>query len=749
LHILLEAGGFDVRRAFAPAPDLDDLLRRRGRPWVDLERGDPVAGSRVVGFGVPCESLLTNVLRLLGLMGLPLRAAERIGEDLPIVLLGGGGLSNPLPASPFADAVFLGEAEEAAPDLFSALAGEGSRGERLRRAAAIPGVWIPSLGKPRVEFRRIDALHRRWAPVRQLVPLSRIAQDRAVVEVARGCTRGCRFCQASFLARPVRERPPAETASLLDDALACTGWEEGGLLSLSLSDHSGLEELLARTAGIGAARRAEIGKPSLRPDTLIRMRGEPVKGRLTIAPEAGSGSLRMRLNKDISDGEIVEAADAAFRMGATGLKLYFLIGLPGETEEDVRALAALVLRIAETARKRRRKPAKSITVALSPFVPKAHTPLQWAPMMPEEELWRRIGLVRELCGRTVSVSWNSPRVALVEAVLGLGDDGPAADLLERAVLEGACFDAWTDRFRWDVWERLLRESPGCLGTVLSGRDPERPLPWEFIGTGPSRSFLLREWERYRLGTVTPDCREAGCSGCGACAEPVPPSPAEPRRPPGGDAPVPSPADGGGVLRVRYSKTGLARFSSHLDVVRLWGRVIRRSGLPVAWSRGYVNRPRLQFGPPLPLGMESTAEYVDIHLTASPGPDPVGVLSDCLPAGFRVIGTRMLAAGDPPPTRGIAALGYRVHPGPGGWACGSAAGVAAGLAGLGQVLSASPEEDGSLRLVTGCGGRETRPDLVLSEASDGPVRVCRTEVYRRVGDGLQPLSGPHATGVDGA
>jgi radical SAM superfamily enzyme YgiQ (UPF0313 family) len=740
-HVLVEAGGLDIRRAFSPSPDMDDILQSEGLDWVDLERGDPVRESRVVGFGVPCESLFTNVLHLVGRMGLPLRSRDRTGEGQPLILLGGGGLSNPLPMAPFADIFFLGEAEEAAPELFRALAGPGVRAERLRKASELPGVWVPMLGKNRVELQRVDGLHPEWAPVKQLVPLSQISQDRAVIEVARGCTRGCRFCQASFISRPVRERPPEQVAGLLDASLACTGWEKGGILTLSFSDYSRLDELMEATREVGVRRHAEIGRPSLRPDTLVRMQaGGALKGRMTLAPEAGSELLRKRLNKDISDAEVLEAADAAFRLGATGLKLYFMVGLPGETEEDVRAIAELVLRLAAGARRRRKKPMKSITVALSPFVPKAHTPLQWAAVMSEEELWRRIGIVRELCGRTVSVTWNSPRVAIVEAILGLGDDSGTSDLLEKAVVEGARFDAWAERFRWDIWERLLSENRGILGAALTQRDTGRPLLWDFISPGPSPSFLLGEWDRYWRDLPTADCRQSGCSGCGACARTGASGSGDP-----GTAAILRqgrvPDVTTAVLRVRYSKTGLARFSSHLDIVRLWGRVIRRSGLPIAWSSGYVNRPRLQFGPPLPLGMESTAEYVDIHLCAEPGDDPGRRIGDSLPEGFGVEGVRLLPPGCPAPTKGIVAFGYRAMPGTGGWLRGSAEAAAAELTGVEHVLLAVPREDGSVRLVTAAGGRESRPDILLAEASAGAVLVCRTESYRMGDQGLESLENP--------
>ncbi|MEN8209881.1 MAG: radical SAM protein, partial [Candidatus Fermentibacteria bacterium] len=416
-HILLSSGQFDVRRAFCPAPDMDEIIGRENLDWVDLERYDPVRLSRVVGFGISSEALYTNVLHLITRMGFPLRSADR-DDDAPVIIFGGGGLGNPLPLAPFADVCFLGEIEEKGVALFSILAGTGSRSDRLEAAAEIPGVYVPALGKKPVEMQRIESLRMEYAPVAQLVPNSRVSQDRAVIEIARGCSRGCRFCQASQLYRPVRERPPDEAVDLLDSVLTSTGWEKAGLLTLSFSDYSNLSTLQCGMDTLSERHHVSIGRPSMRPDTISRLEGSGrITGRITIAPEAGTESLRQKINKPISDEVILKAVDTLFSLGAKGIKLYFMVGLPEETDEDVRGIGELVLKIAGITRKHGRNPRKSITAALSPFVPKAHTPLQWSPQMDEDELWRRIQIVRKICGKKVSLSWNSPRMAVLEGLL--------------------------------------------------------------------------------------------------------------------------------------------------------------------------------------------------------------------------------------------------------------------------------------------------------------------------------------------
>ena len=726
-HILLSSGQFDVRRAFCPSPDLDEIIGSESLDWVDLEGYDPVRQSRVVGFGISSEALYTNVLHLITRMGLPLRSADR-DSGAPIIIFGGGGLGNPLPLAPFADIIFLGEVEEKGVDLFSILAGDGSRSERLAEASEIPGVYVPALGKKPVEIQRIESLRMENAPLEQLVPNSRVSQDRAVIEIARGCSRGCRFCQASQLYRPVRERSPDEVVDLLDRVLTSTGWEKAGLLTLSFSDYSNLPELLRGMDALSEKHHVSIGRPSMRPDTISRLEdGRGITGRVTIAPEAGTESLRQKINKPISDEVILKAVDTLFRLGAKGIKLYFMVGLPEETDEDVTGIGKLVLKIADISRKHGRNPRKSITAALSPFVPKAHTSLQWSPQMDEEELWRRIRKVRKICGKKVSLSWNSPRMAVLEGLLSLGDDADTADMLEKAVLQGAKFDAWTDRFRWDIWKDLIETNAHLRTRLQSGTQPGDDLPWNFISTGVSERFLEAESRRYSESLDTPDCREEGCRGCGACSGTAVDSKASPLHltsvHPG------SPTECTAVLRVRYSKIDCAAFTSHLDMVRMWGRVLRRSDLPVSWSDGYVTRPRVHFGPPLPLGIESIAEYIDIdlNLNAITASGAEELLNRFLPAGLAVEETWILAPDTHPPDGGSMAAGYIVSSDCEIWTLEEAVRIAEFLRRSEYVLSVN-EKDGCVAFMTLTDSRKSRPDLLLSEILDYPVNIKRTDIY---------------------
>ncbi len=628
-HLLLQTGLYSVRRGFHPAADMYRIMKERDLQWLDLESGEPIRESAVVGFGISTEILYTNILSLLDLMNIELRSENRNQSD-PVILAGGGGLANPVPLMPFVDVFFLGEAEAGLLPLMEILCSSLDRNEKLERAADLPSVLVPSLHTGQsVRWAVADQLKIKDAPVDQIVPMATVAHDRAVVEISRGCTRGCRFCQASQLSRPVRERSPEDIVKLITDSVNSTGWEQAGVLSLSFSDYSRLNSLIKEFDGIEGSMHVRISQPSLRPDTLPGLRGKRFfKGSVTMAPEAGSERMRRIINKPLSHDEILRAAETAARMGARGIKLYFMVGLPGETDEDILAIASLADAVAKIMGNKRK-----VTAAISPFVPKPHTPFQWCEQPDHEELWRRIQLVRTNCKRA-RVAWNDPRVSAVEYYLCTGGK-ESPDILEKAYLNGAVFDGWSDLFRWDVWKELIS------GKQPAGFHIDHPLPWSFIDTGVKREWLIQEYERSFREETLPDCREAGCSDCGGCNGVVLPFPdmivtndVSPLPP--GELPVER-------VRLRYSKTGLARFTSHLDMVRMWTRALRRSGLPVYYSSGFARRMKLVFSQPIPLGMGSESEYLDFQLMESVKLNDVrNSIVSVLPSGFRIMALKKLS-----------------------------------------------------------------------------------------------------------
>ena len=748
-HLLLETGRFRVRRAFSPAPDMLALMRARGLPWVTLGDSSPVSDGEVLAFGIPCEILYPNVLMLLGLAGIPTRAADR-DEDHPIVVAGGGGLSNPLPLSPFIDAFYLGDAEPGAVQLMDVLCGGGSRASRLSCAASLPGVWVPSEGIRPVKWQRASVLTMAGAPVRQVVPTARITHDRAVVEIARGCTRGCRFCQATQLSRPVRERGVPDIESIARQAVSSTGWEDAGLLTLSFSDYSDLPALLHAVDRLECDLSVNISRPSLRPDTFTRLAGgSRISGRVTLAPEVGSETFRKRLNKDLGDGQILEAVRMAFSLGATGVKLYFMVGLPGETDDDLRAIADLSAE-ASRAASRAGRGGGAVSISLSPFIPKPHTPLQWCGQLPVEELRRRIGLVRSIA-RRVTVGWNDPEAAFLEGLFGLGDGSETPLLIEEAVRLGACFEGWKEHFRRDVWREVSQQHPELLERLASGLDPRADPGWSFVNAGSSVGFLRREYANFLEGRLTPDCRESECNACGACD---PGSAVAASGAAAGSAPVPAivpsphrqprtPGQVSATLRVRFGRTGVVRFTSQLDLTRLWMRVVRRAGLPVAMTSGHVTRPRVRFGPALPLGFESTGEYIDILLLDLSVAETCSELGGFLPDGFSVTGARLVEGRITSPEAESSTASYEI-------CCGHDASDAARLLREAEgLVDLRIDANETILVVAALGRQAARPDRILAEAEafrDRPILVRRTEIFG-TGEGCPvPLLSMHE-GVD--
>jgi radical SAM-linked protein len=651
-------------RAYAPWPDMEKALREREIPLWGLQYRHAIREYDIIGFTLQSELTYTNLLNVLDLAGVPVRAEDR-GEYDPVVLVGGPCVSNPEPMAAFFDCALIGDAEEAVGEVLeivgewkkAAVQGCGGAGDgrgmggingRENRAATpkgvllerlateVPGIYVPSLyevpeggGTPKpkadapegtpfpVVARKVPELRPDDYPKQPLVSLTETTHDRLPIEVMRGCVRGCRFCLAGFLYRPSRERGILETLDLAEQGIAHSGWNEVSVLSLSTADYSQATELADSLSRSLVDRGVSVALPSLRADEFSVGLADAVsrvrKSGFTFAPEAGSQRLRNVINKGFTEEDILGAVERAMEAGWMGVKLYFMIGHPTETEEDLEELVSLVRKIrailARFPGKRR------VTVSLSPFVPKAFTPFQWERQDSVDETRAKLAWLRtRLKGKGIEFRHHDIAATTIEGLISRGGR-EAANHIEGAWKRGARFDGWSEHRDFRVWDETLEEHGVTWQDLFKERKEVEELPWEVVSWRVDRDFILDERRASRDAALTGDCKNEECSVCGVCdfdtlenvvSDPV--ATKAPERPVGLLQGKP-----GTTVRLRYQKGDQVRFLSHLDMMRELERNLRRASVPVLFTEGYSPRPKLSAGPPLPLGWTSECEWIDVEL----------------------------------------------------------------------------------------------------------------------------------------
>jgi radical SAM family uncharacterized protein/radical SAM-linked protein len=709
-----------AERCYTPWLDMQAELKERGLPLASLESVRALSEFDVVGFSLQFELTYTNILLMLEMGGIPLRSSDR-GEEHPLVIAGGPVATHPEPIAPFIDAILIGDGEEATPEIALTWA-EGkrqglSRRERLQKLASLVGVYVPSLYETRPEpetgFHVVERPKGGGAPYpieRRLVPDINAYPfpdefpvggpeaifDRMSIEVARGCTEGCRFCQAGMIYRPVRERDPETVIATVESALRKSGQDEVSLTALSTADVSCISPLIKRLVEKTAPERVSLSVASLRAyglaeDLLDDMRKVRTAG-LTFAPEAGTQRMRDVINKNVTEEQLMETAERVFSRGFDRMKLYFILGLPTETDEDVLGIAEVGKNALAVGRRLGKRP--TVTVSVSVHVPKPHTPFQWCAMDDLNEVRRKQYMLKDtLRGKKgIGLRLHDSKTSELEGVLARGDRR-LGDVIERAYKSGAFFDSWDDQFKQDAWREAFEHygidtAPFLTTIPLSAR-----LPWDHIDVGLEDGFLAREYQKALQSRLSPPCgkakgmfihhtnvkdaesdaRKLVCYDCGIACDlsrmrenrvgfltkmgaveqgeratlpVIQPAPERKKQHPESFRPA---RTGSPPVRVRlkYEKRGPAALLGHLDFIRELPRMIRRAGVRTAYTEGFHPKPDMSFGPALALGIASVGEYVDIKLIDPPEPQElVERLNQVAAAGVRFLGAVALGDQDP-------------------------------------------------------------------------------------------------------
>ncbi len=671
-HILNQQKNIAAERVFAPGSDMEARLRSAGIPLLSCESRKPMRDFDIIGFSLLYELNFTNILLMLDLAGIPFFASER-DKTYPLIIAGGPCTGNPEPVADFFDAMVVGDGESVILKMTETWlnwkqSGNTDKENLLKLWSGIEGVYIPAFFEPQYSLLSFQTLLPRFSkkinvkrtlvndldaapfPTAPIVPYGKPVHDRLRIEIARGCTRGCRFCQAGMIYRPVRERSPENVLRLAETSLAATGYEDISLLSLSTGDYSCIAALMEQIMARYAAEHIAVSFPSLRAGTLTPQLMELIKQvrktGFTIAPEAGTRRLRDVINKNISEADITETVTEAFLNGWQVIKLYFMIGLPTETDADVQGIAALVKKLWKIKIPGGRK--GKLNVSVGTFIPKSHTPFQWASQISLAESKEKIyGLQAELKLPGIQFKWQHPETSLIEGFTARGDRR-LSRVLAAAYKKGCKFDAWSDSFQYDLWEETFSDTAADIDFYTARkRDMQEPLPWDHIDMRVTKDFLKAEWEKALAEKHTPDCRNGDCNACGVCDfKTVKPRVGERsevrglRTEDSALSPQPSAlsphAEPLTPLELSFSKLGEAKYFGHLELVNIFIRAVRRAGIPLKYSEGFHPMPKISFSDPLPVGIESMNELMYLSVSGTVSPENVrDALNRQLPEGLRI------------------------------------------------------------------------------------------------------------------